>query len=589
MTLKTRQTKVQGVPICRGIAIGKPFSFTFVEDEISEIDIPAENLEKEVSRYYHAIKKSREDIRQLQEKLEAEGILDGVAILEAHLHMMDDPLLTTQIEEEIRSKGKNAEFIFDKIVSAYQKKFNSFTDPFFRERAKDVQDIKRRVMGYLRKSIRVSLADIPENSIIFAQELTPSDIAEANSKNVGAFVTEQGGDTSHAAIVAKAMGIPYVSNIPFNLLETANAERAVVDGRTGTVILNPSPQALLKYRDLRDQLFSHMQSLNKTDQLQAETFDGYAMRLSANIDVLNEMELLHQFGGCGVGLFRSECVFLTNETFPSEQEQYSVYKGIVEKMKGLPIVIRTFDVGGDKYMQAQDLAAEENPFLGCRAIRFLLRERDIFKTQLRAILRASAHGDVRIMFPMISALSEVVEAKAILEEAKEELRKSGEPMAKAIKVGCMIEVPSAAIVADLLAKECDFLSIGTNDLVQYSLAVDRGNQMVSGIYSPTDPSVIRLIKMIVSEANHQGIPVTVCGEVASDPRFTPLLLGLGVTELSVALRSMPVVKNAIRNQSIVAASQLAEEALTLSTAKEIEDLLIQDYKERVPDDCFYNF
>lgn len=589
MPLKTRQTKVQGVPICRGIAIGTPFSFTFIEDEIPEITIVPENIDNEISRYYHAIDQSREDIRQLQKKLDAEGVLDGVAILEAHLHILDDPLLTTQIEGEIRSKGKNAEFIFGEIISAYQKKFNSFTDPFFRERAKDVQDIKRRVMGYLRKSVRVSLADIPENSIVFALELTPSDIAEANSQHIGAFVTEQGGDTSHAAIVAKAKGIPYVSNVPFNQMKTAKAERAIVDGRTGTVILDPSPQNLLKYRDLRDQLFSHMQSLNKTEKLEAETFDGYAMRLSANVDVLNEMELLHQFGGCGVGLFRSECVFLSNETFPSEEEQYSVYRGIVEKMRGLPIVIRTFDVGGDKYIQAQDPTAEDNPFLGCRAIRFLLRERDIFKAQLRAILRASAHGDVRIMFPMISALSEVVEAKGVLEEAKEELRESGEPMAEEIKIGCMIEVPSAAIVADLLAKECDFLSIGTNDLVQYSLAVDRGNQMVSGIYSPTDPSVIRLIKLIVSEANHQGIPVTVCGEVASDPRFTPLLLGLGVNELSVTLRSMPVVKNAIRNLSIVAASQLAEHALTLSTAKEIEDLLIQDYKERVPDDCFYNF
>jgi phosphotransferase system enzyme I (PtsI) len=287
-------------------------------------------------------------------------------------------------------------------------------------------------------------------------------------------------------------------------------------------------------------------------------------------------------------LFRSEHVFMSNDRFPTEEEQFEIYRGIVERMNGLPIVIRTFDIGADKQIANHNLPKEINPYLGCRAIRFLLREPSIFRAQLRAILRASLFGNVSLMFPMISSLSELLEAKALVKETRKELESEGlklEPM----RIGCMIEVPSAALISDLLAKECDFLSIGTNDLVQYALAVDRDNHMMSSLYSPTHPSVLRLIKIIVTEANRHGIPVTVCGEIASDPRFTPLLLGLGVHELSVAARYIPIVKNAIRNTSIVAASLLADKAMSLSTADEIDQLLNEEYKHNVPEDCIYNF
>ena len=373
--------------------------------------------------------------------------------------------------------------------------------------------------------------------------------------------------------------------------ECINVEKdswVIVDGRTGEIIINPNPETLSKYKQLRDQLHKHLEKLTKQGKLEAETYDGYRIQLSANIETFTELEMLHELGGSGVGLLRTESAFLAKETFPTEEEQFYIYSHFVEQMKGLPIVIRTFDLGGDKYLRNQQHVHECNPFLGCRAIRFSLKEKEIFKAQLRAILRSSALGDVSIMFPMVSSLSELLEAKALLQESRQELIARGEPMADRLPIGCMIEVPSAAIIADILAKECDFLSIGTNDLVQYALAVDRSNNALRDLYTPTHPSILRLIRFVVSEANHHEIPVTVCGEVAADPRFAPLLLGLGVHELSVASRYLPTIKNAIRNTSIVNASKLAEQALSLSSAAEIEELINREYRKNVPEDCFYN-
>lgn len=589
MKLKTREVHLWGDPICLGIAIGKPFFLTFVEDALPEFSIAPENVEEEIQRYRNAVEKGREDVRRLQKKLEHERILEGAAILDAQLQMMKDPLMTTRVETEIRHLLKNAESVFNKIVKQFQKKFNSMADPFFRERFKDIQDISQRVMGYLLESVRITLTEIPEESIIFARELKPSDIAEANPLHVGAYVCEAGSATSHAAIVAKAKGIPFVTNVPFESIESFKDCPIIVDARTGEIIINPLPETLEKYREYQKQLLKHTNNLGRVRYLEAETFDGYEIRLSANIEMANELELLHQYGGCGVGLFRSENVCLSYEKLPTEEEQFEIYKRLVEKLEGLPIVIRTFDIGGDKFNANSQELPEANPFLGCRAIRFLLKEREIFKAQLRAILRVSKFGEVSIMFPMISSLSELLEAKQLVKEAQTELERSGHKISKKVRIGCMIEVPSAAIISDILAKECDFLSIGTNDLVQYSLAVDRGNHAMSRFYTPTHPSVIRLIKLIVSEANHNGIPVTICGEIAADPRFTPLLLGLGVHELSVASRSIPAVKNAIRNTSIVSASQMAEKALNLSTAHEIQELLQNEYKKNFPEDFFYNF
>lgn len=586
--MRTPEIILKGLPICRGIAIGKPLFLTSTEEEIPELALTDDLVADEVTRYQRAIQLSHKEIKQLQEQLQQERISEGVTILEAHLQMMQDPLLTSSVEDEIRSSKKNAESALQTLLEGYREKFNALEDPFFRERFKDIQEISKRIVGHLRSNVKSSLALLPPNSIVFSRELTVSDTVEAHASKVSAFVTECGSPTSHAAIVAKARGTPFVSNISYEKLSQYQHQMAIVDGRTGDIILNPTATTLQKYQIFKDQLQAHLEKLANVGTYPTETYDGYPVRLSANIEVATELDDLHQHGGHGVGLYRSEYIFFSKDKFPSEEEQYETYRALVSKMYGLPIVIRTFDVGGDKGLPNQYITHEMNPFLGCRAIRFLLKEREIFKTQLRAILRASIEGEVSIMFPMVSTLSELIEAKEVIQEARLELEQRGIAHGK-VRIGCMIEVPSAAIIADLLAKECDFLSIGTNDLVQYALAVDRGNHEMSALYTPTHPSVIRLIKLVVHEANNQGIPVTVCGEVAADPRFTPLLLGLGVHELSVATRYIPTVKHAIRCCSIVEASRLAEAALKLKTAPEIQELLAQEYRKNVPADTFYNY
>jgi phosphoenolpyruvate-protein phosphotransferase (PTS system enzyme I) len=501
---------------------------------------------------------------------------------------MQDPLMTDHIEKQILQTLKNAEHVVQTTVKEYQIKFNSIQDPIFRERFKDIQDVARRITAYLTARKRLSLKDIPANSIVFAKELSPSMVAEANNTRIKGFVSQVGASNSHVAIVARARGVPYVSNINFNEIESFHHCIVIIDGRTGEVIIDPTSETLEKYYNLQEKLDDQITHLKKVSALASETYDGYRVQLCGNVETANELEILHKFGGNGVGLYRSEYIFLQHQKFPSEEEQFVCYRQMVEQMRGLPIVIRTFDLGGDKFPKQHGVAFEANPFLGCRAIRFMLKERDLFKTQLRAILRASAFGHVSIMFPMISSSQELIEAKEIVKEVQLELTKAGIKSDPHIRMGCMIEVPSAAVTADLLAKECDFFSIGTNDLVQYAMAVDRDSHQMSGFYSPTHPSVIRLIRLIISEANNQGIPVSVCGEIAADPRFTPLLLGLGVHQLSVGLHHIPIVRNAIRNTSIVAAAQLVDKVLTLTTAEEIQDLLNEEYLKTVPEDHLYN-
>lgn len=581
------EIRIKGTPICTGVAIGKPFFFIFSDEMVPEFSIHTEELGDEINRYRQALYRSKQEVRHLQKQLELDGAHEGITILDAHLQIMRDDLITGNLETQIRSSKKNAEYVFQLIMNDYERKFSHLSDKVFKERIKDVQDISKRIMRNLKKSANISLADIPMNSIVFASDLAPSEAAEANKSRVGAFVSEFGGETSHAAIIARSKGIPYVSSIDLQKMEMNKDQYVIVDGRTGEVILNPSETTLSAYQALQYQLDSHLQSLNNKGGLAAETIDGYQVKLSANVELLNEIEFVHRYGGDGIGLFRSENICLSSNHFPSEEKQFQIYKQLVEEMKGQTVTIRTFDVGGDKGCNL--LSQEEpNPFLGCRAVRYMLREPELFKTQLLAILRASAFGDVHLMFPMVSGSFELLEVKKILAQAMTELDKKRVDYCPTIKVGCMIEVPSAAITSDEFAKHCDFLSIGTNDLVQYSLAVDRGNQMMSYLYNPADPSVIRLIKMIVLEANRNGIPVSVCGEIAADPRFTALLLGLGVHELSCSVRFLPIVKNAIRGTRIIAACALAEEILRMSTAEEIQQRLNLEYRNSVPHDLFHN-
>lgn len=577
MITVANEVLLTGFPICRGIAIGRLYILRGPEEGIPQFSLKPSEVDPEIRRYIQAVKKTKQEIRALQKQLELEKVDEGALILEAHLQILRDPLLTVNIEMNIKTLQKNAEFVFNQALESIRMRFNALSDPYFRERSRDIEDIGQRIMGHLMVRHGGSLEEIPPQSVIFAKELTPSLVAEAIRSKVGALITETGGATSHAAIVARAKGIPYVSAVPYASLKDFINGLVIVDGRKGEIIIRPNEETLESYELIQREMETEASDLNRLGTFESETFDGYPVRLLANIDVDSELELLHQYGGSGVGLYRSEFVFLNYRRFPSEEEQYQVYRGIIDKLKGLPIVIRTFDIGGDKDLISQANPKGINPFLGFRAIRFLLKEKEVFRNQIRAILRASYKTNASIMFPMVSSLAELVEAKNIVKEVQKELKKEQIPFNSKIKIGCMIEVPSAAIISDLLAAECDFLSIGTNDLVQYSLAVDRSDESLSEFYSPAHPSIIRLIKLVVAAANRFKVPVSVCGEVAADPRFVPLLLGLGV-DLSVATRFLPEIKRAIRKTSIVRAIQIAEEALELGSSQEINDLLEREYR-----------
>lgn len=583
MSLLPEERILVGYPICRGISIGKPFFLHREPSPIFEINLPQALTPREIERYRYALSRSKQDIKRLQKQLEAESVTGGTLILEGQLEMLQDPLLTIEIEMEIHKSKKNAEFVLRQSILKLEARFRALNDLFFAERFKDLQDLAHRIFSYLHESAQPSLNDVPPNSIVCAHELSASDIASAQVSCVDGFLTETGASTTHAAIVAKAKGIPYITHVDLQSVKDSLNHLIIIDGRSGKVIINPSERTIENYRALKERLNRQMQALGQMTHWPAQTFDGFSIRLNANVDMVQEIDHIHELGGDGIGLFRSEYIFLPKNEIPSEDEQFAIYSNMIQSMKNLPVVIRTFDLGGDKIPLNHGYPAERNSFLGIRSTRFLLKERDLFKAQLKAILRASVNGHVSILLPMIATLSELHEAKDMIAIARKEVN-----LFHPVRLGCMIEVPSAAMIIDHFAKECDFFSIGTNDLIQYALAIDRGDQSLSEFHEPTDPSLIRLISLIVNEANKARIPVSVCGEMASDPRFTALLLGLGIQELSVAPPYLPVIKNVIRKTSIVDAIHLSEKVLELKTSREILFLLTDYYRQTVPDDLFYN-
>ncbi|MCH9610205.1 MAG: Phosphoenolpyruvate-protein phosphotransferase [Chlamydiales bacterium] len=564
---------LRGYPICGGIAIGTPFVFSHAEERVTEFAV--DNVDHEVERYYDALKSSRKDLLSMQRRLKKEGGSEAVDILRAHLEITHDPLMTRKVESEIRRKGMNTESVFTTVIGEYQERFSKISDSFFQERIQDFQDISRRIIRYLNKSEEKNLSHLEQPVIVFAHELLPSDTAESKGECIEAFVTRSGSETSHVAIVARARGIPFVSKVDFPSLE--NESCVIVDGESGAVVINPSQETLGYYKKEQKKLQKAQRGLRKCCDFDAKTLDGEQLLLSANVEMFDELEELDKYCAKGVGLFRSEYLFLAKDGFPSEEEQFQLYRKVVEKVGDDHAVIRTFDIGGDKLGDLYPTRMEKNPFLGCRAIRLMLKEKTAFLKQLRAMLRASAFGNLSILFPMISGLVELREAKELVEEAKEELRSRGIPFNENVPIGCMIEVPSAAFTADLLLQECDFLSIGTNDLVQYSLAVERGNPGMDYLYTAAHPCIIRMIRHVVEEGKKAGKPVAVCGEVAADPRYTALLLGLGVRELSLSMPAMPQINEVIRRISIDEAQHFADWVMTLSTYIEVEEALEEAY------------
>ncbi len=574
---------LRGIPISKGVGIGFPFYLASAEDQVPEVPIPQKEVDLEIDRYRRALDLSRKDVEALRRLSLNEGPPEITSILGTHLEMMQDPLLTSIMEERIRDLQRNTESIFHRIIEEYKERFHSLQDHYFQERVRDIVDVSRRILGHLRPLERIKMGEMPHNSIILTHELVPSETVEANASLVSAFVTATGGITSHAAIIARAKGIPYVANVDIKQLRKIEVHSLIVDGTQGLVILNPTRQTLKKYQEIQKNYQLNYKMLKSVSHLKGETIDGYEVRIFANLENPKEIDQLIKAGACGIGLFRSEYLFLSRKAFPSEEEQFAIYKRMGKALKGNPLVIRVFDIGGDKKIDLlpnhpdakyfTSIGHELNPALGCRAIRFLLRYPEILDIQLRAILRASYYGEIHILIPMVSDIAEVRTVRQRVGEIQEGLRKKGIKIAKQVPIGCMIEVPSSAIMCDALANEVDFLSIGTNDLVQYILAADRSNSHTSEIYFTTHPSILRLIRTVVTSANRARKPVILCGEIAADPSLIPLLIGLGIREFSVAARHIPLVKHTIRKWRILEACHLAEGALEYPSATELKAFL----------------
>ena len=551
---------LKGIPGAPGIGIGTAQVLK------KELDIPRfalEDSKEELDRFYKALDQSKQQVSQLLERASKNGNKDVADIMQAHLMMLDDPEFLAKVKESIENEKLNAEFAVWSVGQEYIQFFEQMTDEYLKARAADLKDITERIIRNLTGTL-LDLSQLPQNTVLVARDLAPSDTAQIDREHVVGLVTDEGGPTSHVAIMARSFQIPAVVGTKNATGEIKNGDLLVVDGNEGIVEVNPGEDSLKNYEQKQLQWKKEQSDLGELITVPSVTKDGAQVKLEANIGRPEEVELALKFGAEGVGLFSTEFLFMDRNTLPSEEEQFEAYKKALEGMRGQVVTIRTLDIGGDKDLPYLGLQRENNPFLGWRAIRYCLDRRDVLKTQLRAILRASAYGKAAVMFPMISSVEEVVKAKEVLEEAKAELREEGQPFDEHVKVGIMVEIPSAAVAADLLAPEVDFFSIGTNDLTQYTLAVDRDNEKVREYYNPLHPAVLRLIKRVIDVGNAFGKEVAMCGELAGDDKATEILLGLGLQVFSMTPSSIPRVKKVVLSTNNEEAQAIAKKAAALA-------------------------
>ena len=560
----------RGIPVSTGVCRGKILVLGRARPTIAPRQIADGDVAEEVNRLERALVQTRHQILEVQRKVsEGMGAQEG-GIFEAHLLVLEDRTLLDEVVRVIQQQKVNAEHAFHTVAERYAAMLSAIEDEYLRERAADMRDVTMRVLNnLLGLEEDANLRHLKEPCIIISHDLTPSNTAQLDKRNVLGFATDVGSKTSHTAIMARSLRIPAVVGLKDASTQLENGQQALLDGLNGVLIVNPSDQTLYEYGQLILRQVTWQQRLRDLLHEPAVTLDGQRVLLNANIEQAADAEQVKANGADGVGLFRTEYLFLNREHLPGEEQQYQSYREAAAALKPLPVVIRTLDLGGDKFLAHMQMPTELNPFLGWRAIRISLQEHDIFRAQLRAILRASAEGNVRMMYPMICGLNELKQANALLEEYKGELRAEKVPFDENLPVGAMIETPSAAIVADSLAKRVRFFSIGTNDLIQYSLAVDRMNEKIAHLYEPTHPAIVRLIKTTVDAAHKHKVRVAVCGEMAGDPVLAPLLLGLGVDELSAAPSLVPPLKFLIRRLKLSAARELAAFALDCESASEI--------------------
>jgi phosphotransferase system enzyme I (PtsI) len=574
---------VQGIAASQGIAYGQIFVYLQSDVEVPSYQVEAEKRIEEVTRFDRALLVTRQQISKIKNEVEKNIGPEEALIFDAHLMVLEDQALIGETIREFESTGRNIETCFNQVSSRYIKAFAEIDDEYLRERAGDIRDVAQRVLQNLLGQAENSLSRLADKRIVVANDISPSDSASVDRSAALALVTDTGSKTSHAVIVARSLKVPAVVGVRNLTKRARNGDWAIVDGYDGVVILNPSESTLFRYGKIQERKKSFEARLMEANRQEAVTLDGVPVSLMANIEKVDEVAQVKSYSAAGVGLYRTEYLFLNSSRIPSEHEQFVAYKEVAEALAPQPVIIRTLDLGGDKPMEGNpDLFPKENnPFMGFRAIRFCLEHQDIFKDQLRAILRASAFGKVQIMYPMISGNDELCRANAVLAECKAELKTKGVAFDEKLAVGAMIEIPSAAATADILAKNCSFFSVGTNDLIQYLLAIDRVNERIAHLYEPTHPAVVRTLKHIVDEAHKQGLPVSVCGEMAGDPVFAPLLLGLGVDGLSMSPSWLPSVKYLVRAMTMADAKALAAEALALESPKEIYARCDAFYRARV--------
>jgi len=568
----------------RGIAAspGTAFApaFPFYDDYNSSIpsySISSEDVDSEFERFTEAVEQAKEEVNSLRAKALKEAGEEQAAIFDAHFMMLDDPEVASKVKGSLLSLLINVESIVFAIEQEMIDQLSASADPYFQERVSDVHDVVRRILGHLLHRERLSLADIDRDVIVIAKDLLPSDMVGMARSRIKGIATEAGGRTSHAAILARAFQIPAVLGIGPFISDIKMGIPLVVDGDRGIIVVNPDEEALRKEKASQNLRIIKEKEFAGIRDIAAATKDGVRILLEANIEVPEEVESVVEHNADGVGLFRSEFLFLGGHV-PGEEAQFKAYKKVVETMVGKPVTIRTLDIGGDKVLPELGAQDEKNPLLGWRAIRFCLSKTEIFRTQLRAILRASVFGDVRIMFPMISTVEELVKARGILEEAQEECKTRGYAVPKRIKAGIMIEVPSAALCSDILSRSADFFSIGTNDLTQYTMAVDRGNEKVSYLHDPYDPAVLRLIKMTIDAAKQANIEVSLCGEMGADPSAAILLIGLGLRELSMSAVSIPAVKSFLMSIKLEEAEQVAEAVMKMTSSTQVTTFIANRFK-----------
>lgn len=552
-----------------GIVIGRVLNYKKEEITIDRTSIGEEALEGELEKVGEALLTSGEQIKAIMKKASEEFSADEASIFDAHLMLLEDPELTGGIKAKITEEMINAPYAASQVIESYAEIFSSMEDEYFRERAADIRDVGGRLIRNLLGIKDRDIGWLDEDVIIAAHDLTPSDTALMDKKHVKGFMTNIGGRTSHTAIMARSLEIPAILGLCDITEKVRDGETVIIDAKAGKVIISPDETVIEQYRKKIDQYYNYKNKLKSIAKLPSVTLDGRHIEIAANIGGPSEVESVLEYGGDGVGLYRTEFLYMDRDSVPSEEEQYNAYRAAAEKLDGKPVIIRTLDIGGDKKLPYLPLGEEMNPFLGLRAIRLCFEMRELFKTQLRAILRASAGQNVLVMYPMISGVEEVIKANEILEEAKSELRASGAAFDESIKRGVMIEIPSAAITADLIIREVDFFSIGTNDLCQYTLAVDRMNEKVSYLYEPFHPGVLRLIKNVIDVSHKAGKFTGMCGEMAGDPSAALLLAGMGIDELSMSPSSMLTVKKIIRGVAQKDAEKIAAHAMTLGSAEEI--------------------